>query len=67
MPKYIITEIDQNVNGDKDLTPKVAMTAVRYWIKRNVDNTFPREQFEEWVNSDTESPFRWNGNSYYWA
>lgn len=66
MAKYIISQIDQQINGSKYMSFKPAMTKVIYHIQKNIDQTFPREVFWDWLQGDGDAPFKWNGNYYHW-
>ncbi len=66
MSKFIINEIDREVNTDKTISTQVAIGRVKSYIIKKIDPTFPKEAFDDWCDSDSDEPFRWNKNSYHW-
>ena len=67
MSKYKINEIDQLVNKDKTLATDTAINRIKAYILKAIDPTFPIHEFDDWCNSDTEKPFKWNKNTYHWS
>jgi hypothetical protein len=45
----------------------VALQKVQNYIKKTIDPSFSESEFEKWCNSDSEKPFKWNKNTYYWG
>lgn len=67
MSSYIFTELDKEVNGDKPMSiEKSIENVVNKHIIKKIDPTFPLDLFKEWADSDSDEPFRWNKNRYYW-
>lgn len=67
MSKYYICDLDKNVNGQQIIDVETALSKVEQFILKTIDPTFPIDQFREWTRSDSEKPFRWNHNRYYWS
>ncbi len=66
MAKYNLLEIDTRVTKGLEADLKKAMNKVCNHILRNIDPTFPKDEFFQWLESGEDGPFRWNGNRYYW-
>jgi hypothetical protein len=66
MSRYIICEIDKEVNKDKQVQLDKALKNVAKYITKTIDETFPEDKFQEWLDSGEDAPFEWNHNKYYW-
>lgn len=66
MTKYFICNIDREANAGKNVSLDTALRNIINHIKEKIDPTFPDDQFERWVDSDSEKPFRWNKRLYFW-
>lgn len=66
MSRYIICEIDKEVNKDKQVQLDKALKNVAKYITKTIDETFPLDKFQEWLDDGEDKPFEWNGNKYYW-
>lgn len=65
MTKYYLSSIDTKVN--KTIVGcDEALKNIKQYILQDIDPTFPESEFNKWVDSDSEKPFRWNRNLFYW-
>lgn len=62
-----ICQIDSEINAKKEISAEQSIKRIAKHIVKKIDNSFPEKQFDEWVNSDSEKPFKWKRNSYYWG
>lgn len=67
MSKYVIADIDKSVCGGGCISLDAAMRKVQNYIIKNIDETFDVDQFKDWYSGESEKPFVWNNNRYYWA
>lgn len=67
MNTYFIDSLDKKVTKGETVPLDRAMKLVEQYIVKNIDPTFPVEKFRAWVDSDAESPFKYNRNHYYWS
>ena len=67
MSKFYISQIDSKVNKAQTQNVDTALDRIQKHIIKKIDPTFPVDQFKEWYDSDTDEPFRWNKNRYYWS
>lgn len=66
MTRHYISEIDRKVNRGQEVGCNSALRRIQKYIVKHIDETFPPDEFMDWVNSDDEKPFRWNNRLYYW-
>jgi hypothetical protein len=66
MTKYFIDSLDKKVTKGENVGLDKAMLLVEQYIVKNIDPTFPVDKFRDWLDSDSELPFRHNKNLYYW-
>lgn len=61
-----VCELDKKINAEKNISAEQSVKNIARHILKKIDETFPEKEFFEWVNSDSEKPFKHNRNSYYW-
>lgn len=66
MSNVDICELDKKLNQGRCLSAERALKRVEAYIIKTIDPTFPEKEFMDWVDSDSDKPFRWNKVCYYW-
>lgn len=65
MSKIFIKDIDLKVANNQIDTNKALVTICKY-ISKEIDPFFPIADFMKWCDSDSDKPFKCNGNTYHW-
>lgn len=66
MLKINVCDIDSELHASP-CSFSQAMKDVVAHIQEKYDPSFSEEAFMDWVDSDSEKPFRWNNRLYYWS
>lgn len=66
MKRINVCDIDKMLNTNT-VPLDIALKKIENHIVQEIDPTFPVEEFEAWVDSDTDRPFRWNRKLYLWS
>lgn len=66
MNKLYVCDIDQEIHKNKLVDGQRALKEIAEYIIDEIDSTFPRQDFIDWANSDSERPFKHNRKIYYW-
>lgn len=64
--KINVCDIDSMLNKDV-VGLDIALQKIENYIVAEIDPTFPIKDFNTWVNSDEDKPFRWNKRLYTWS
>lgn len=66
MSKVVICELDKKVNEGKNVQLPEALTRIMNYIVKEIDPSFDKEGFKEWLDSGEDKPFKSGKNRYYW-
>lgn len=68
MTNYFIHSLEKRVSkGEKYIPLEDVLAKIEDHIVKKIDPTFPIDDFRDWINSDSEKPFKHNRNHYYWS
>lgn len=66
MSRVVISDLDEKVNKNKSVQLPEALRRIMNYITKEIDPTFDKEGFKEWLHLGEDKPFKSGKNRYYW-